>query len=218
MSGGSSCCRSCWRRCWCKRSCSCWRRRWCSTWQYRVALRADGCTPNAVAEILSKDGVVLLHSRCGAGVALLHRTVDHIEAALPFVQPQLKVGRLGAVAQICCAPFNVEDTIWRTARYRGEDTAGTTRETRAASLRIGLQVVPIGHDGIIVRNPRKTKISPGCIGGRELRVAVGRQINAGKALVVQGEGEWQRHGGNCIICVIADIQSCPGRYCRLSEL
>ena len=49
-------------------------------------------------------------------------------------------------------------------------------------------------------------ISPVCIRGRELRVAVGRQINAGKALVVQGEGEWQRQGGNCIICVIADVR------------
>jgi len=169
-------------------------------------LRADCCTPNAVAEILSKDGVVLLHPSCGRCVAVVHSTVDDVEATLSLVQPQLKVGRLGAVAQICCAPFNVKDTIWRTTSYRGEDTAGTTRETRAASLRIGLQVVPIGHDGIIVRNPRETKISPGCIRGRELRVAVGRQINAGKALVVQGEREWQRHGGDCIICVIADVR------------
>ena len=60
-----------------------------------------------------------------------------------------------------------------------------------------------------MRNPRKTNISPVCIRGRELRVAVGRQINAGKALVVQSEGEWQRQGGNCIICVIADIRR-PG--------
>jgi hypothetical protein len=56
-----------------------------------------------------------------------------------------------------------------------------------------------------VGEPRQTLVGEGRIGGRELRVAVGRQIDRGEALVVQGEWEGQRHSGDCIIPVIADV-------------
>jgi hypothetical protein len=48
-------------------------------------------------------------------------------------------------------------------------------------------------------------VSEGRIGGCELRIAVGRQINAGEGLIVQTVREWQRDGGDRIIPVIADI-------------
>jgi hypothetical protein len=79
-----------------------------------VALPASSRTTRAVAEVLSKDGVVFLHSRRGAGVALIHRTVNHIEATLPLIQPQLVVGTLAGVVEIDGAPFDVKDSIRRT--------------------------------------------------------------------------------------------------------
>ena len=53
--------------------------------------------------------------------------------------------------------------------------------------------------------PWQALVGKGRIRRCELRVAVGRQINAGKALVVQGEREGQRNGGHRIIPVIADV-------------
>ena len=53
--------------------------------------------------------------------------------------------------------------------------------------------------------PRQANVGKGAIRGRELGIAVGRQINAGETLVVQGEREGQRNGGDRIIPVIADV-------------
>jgi hypothetical protein len=56
-----------------------------------------------------------------------------------------------------------------------------------------------------VGEPRQALVGKGRIRRRKLRVAVGRQINAGKALVVQRVREWQSHGGHHIIPMIADV-------------
>jgi len=56
-----------------------------------------------------------------------------------------------------------------------------------------------------VGEPRQALVGEGRIGGRELRVAIGRQIHAGETLVVQGEREGQRNGGHRIVPVIADV-------------
>ena len=53
--------------------------------------------------------------------------------------------------------------------------------------------------------PWQASVRKPSIGGRELRVAIGRQINAGETLVVQGEREGQRNGGHRIVPVIADV-------------
>ena len=53
--------------------------------------------------------------------------------------------------------------------------------------------------------PWQTLVGEGGIGGRELRIAVGRQIDAGETLVVQGVREGQRNGDDCIVPVIADV-------------
>ena len=53
--------------------------------------------------------------------------------------------------------------------------------------------------------PRQALVGEGRIGGHKLRIAVGRQVNAGEGLVVQGEREGQRDGGDRIIPVIAYI-------------
>jgi hypothetical protein len=56
-----------------------------------------------------------------------------------------------------------------------------------------------------VAGPRQADISEGRVRSRELSVAVGRQIDHRVGLVVQGEREWQRDGGDRIIPVIAYI-------------
>ena len=53
--------------------------------------------------------------------------------------------------------------------------------------------------------PRQALVGEGRIARRELRIAVGRQIDRGEALVVQGVREWQGDGGDRIVPVIADV-------------
>jgi hypothetical protein len=56
-----------------------------------------------------------------------------------------------------------------------------------------------------VGEPRQALVGKGRVGGRELRVAIRRHIDAGETLIVQGEGEGQRNGGHRIVAVIADV-------------
>src|SRR4029453_2710675 len=110
--------------------------------------------PRAVAEVLVKRGVVLLRSRCGPCVPLSDCPVDHIEAALRLVQPQLVISCLVHIVEVHRAPLDIEDSIRRTPRYRGEDTAGAPWDPSAASLRISPLVIPVREDRVIVRSPR----------------------------------------------------------------
>src|SRR5439155_26195015 len=98
-----------------------------------VALSTGSRASRAVAEILSKGGVVFLHSSCGATIAVTHRPVDHIKACLSLIQSQLVVGRQRRIGKIHCAPFNVEYPIRRGTRHRGVNTACATRVPRAAN-------------------------------------------------------------------------------------
>jgi hypothetical protein len=56
-----------------------------------------------------------------------------------------------------------------------------------------------------VGEPWQALVGKGRVSGRELRVAIGRQIDRGEALVVQRVREGQRDGGYRIIPVIADV-------------
>ena len=50
------------------------------------------------------------------------------------------------------APFNVEDTVRRATRDRGEDTAVSTGEASAAAqAEIGALVLPHTEDGEVIR-------------------------------------------------------------------
>jgi hypothetical protein len=69
-----------------------------------------------------------------------------------------------------------------------------------------IQVVPIRVDGVVVGGPWQALVVKACIGGRELRVAVGRQINASEGLIVQRVREGQRDGGYRIIPVITECR------------
>jgi hypothetical protein len=83
----SGCCRGgrCCRR-WGWRECSCWtrsgrgRRSWAGWRDIDIALSASRRASGAVAEVLSKERVVSLHSGCGRCVAISHCAVDHVKA------------------------------------------------------------------------------------------------------------------------------------------
>ena len=167
-------------------------------------MAASSRTAGAVAEILRKDGVVLLHSGCGRCVPVGQRAVDNIEASLSLVQPQLEAGT-AAPREVLRPPLDVEDAVGSSATYRGEYAKPAVDQ---------IQVVPVRVDRVVVGEPRQALVAKGRIGRHELSIAVGRQIDAGEALVVQGEGEWQRDGGDRVIAVIADVHRAWHDACR----
>jgi hypothetical protein len=160
-------------------------------------LSASRRTTGAVAEVLNKERIVSLHSGCGRCVAITHCAVDHVKAWQPsLVQSQFEVGA-AAPREVLRPPLNVEDTVGRSPTDRGKDAEPGIDQ---------IQVVPIRVDGVVVGEPRQTLVGKGRIGRCELSVAVGRQIDRGKALIVQREWEGQRHSGDCIIPVITDVR------------
>jgi hypothetical protein len=161
-------------------------------------LRTRGCASSAVAEVLIEGGVVLLYSGSRARVAIGHCAVDHVEASLPLIQPQLEVGTAAPALpdEVLRTPLNVEDAVRRTATYRREYAKPTVDQ---------IQVVPIREDHVVVVGQRQALGEEDRIRGRELRIAVGRQIDAREGLVVQRVREGQRDGDHCIIPVIASV-------------
>jgi hypothetical protein len=116
------------------------------------------------------------------------------------------VGPHGDIGKVNGAPFDIEDPVGRSARHRGEDAASSTRESRAPGLRIGALVVPVREDGVVVGGPRqRADVGKSRVGSRELRIAVGRHVDAVKGVIVQGVRERQRNGGYLIVPVIAAI-------------
>jgi hypothetical protein len=158
-------------------------------------LSASRSAPGAVAEILSKERVVSLHSGCGRCVASTHRPVDYVKAWLPFVQPQLEVSA-AAPGEILGTPFNVEYAVGSSATYRCEYPEPAVDQ---------IEVVPVREDREVVGGPWQALVAKGRIGSHKLRIAVGRQIDRGEGLVVQRVREGQRDGGHSIIAVIADV-------------
>ena len=57
-----------------------------------------------------------------------------------LIQARLEIRRCSGSGEIDCAPLNVKDAIGRGARYRGIDTARSSRETGTARLRISAKV------------------------------------------------------------------------------
>jgi hypothetical protein len=83
-------------------------------------LCADGCAANAVAEVLSKAGIVLLHSSRSRCIAIGQGAIDDVEALLVLVQSQLEVSGAGARV-VLGAPLNIKDAVGSSATNRGED-------------------------------------------------------------------------------------------------
>jgi hypothetical protein len=84
-------------------------------------LRARGYTASAVAEVLIKGGIVFLHTGSGRCIGVGQTAIDHIEATLPFVQSQLKIGS-AASRVVLVAPLDIEDSVGSNAADRCKDT------------------------------------------------------------------------------------------------
>jgi hypothetical protein len=169
------------------------RRARCTCWTYGPS--ASRRTTRAVTEILSKAAVVSLYPGGGRCVAVGYCAVDHVKATLPLVQPQLEVGTARS-RKVLCSPLDVEDAVGCTATYRGEYAESTIDQ---------IQVVPVRVDRVVVAGPWQALVGEGCIRGNELSIAVGRQIDASKGLIIQGEREGERDGGYRVIPVIAYV-------------
>jgi hypothetical protein len=74
-----------------------------------------------------------------------------------------------------CPPLDVEDAVGCGATYRCEDAEASVDQ---------IQIVPVREDRVVMGSPRQASISKGRIGGHKLGIAVGREIDAGEALVV----------------------------------
>jgi len=144
-----------------------------------------------------KAGVVSLHSRSSAAVALSHCAVDHVEASLSLIQLQLELGtaapREGGVLR---APLNVENAVGRSATYRCEYAIPGVDQK---------QIAPVREDRVVVTGPRQADVREGGVRSRELGIAVGRQIDRGEGMVVQGEREGEWYGGDAVVTMIAGV-------------
>ena len=117
-----------------------------------------------VAEVLDESAVVSLHPRCGRCVTIANRAVDHVEATLPLVQPQLEI-RAAAAREVLRAPLNVEDAVRSRATYRREYAEPAIDQ---------IEVVPVWEDGVVMGSPRQALVGEGGIRGYELGITVGR--------------------------------------------
>lgn len=126
----------------------------------------------------------LLHSRGRAGVAVGHRAVDHVKAALPLIQSHLEVGRRSWAGEIDGAVFDIEDTIRRSSGNGRENTTRSIREDRAARLSIGAQIIPIREDEVGAACVRQAGVSEDRERAHKLKCAVGVHVRRSKGLIV----------------------------------
>ena len=125
---------------------------------------ASSRASRAVTEVLNESGVVSLHPCSSRSVTITHCAVDHVEATLPLVQSQHKVGT-AAAREVLRPPFNVEDAVGSSATYRCKDAEPAINQ---------IEVVPIWEDRVVVRGPRQALVGEGRISSQELGIPVGR--------------------------------------------
>ncbi len=125
---------------------------------------ASSRATGAVAEVLNESGVVSLYPGSSRCVTITHCAVDHVEATLPLVQSQLKIGT-AASREVLRPPFNVEDAVGSSATYRCEDAEATVDQ---------IEVVPVWQDGVVVGGPRQALVGEAGISSQELGITVGR--------------------------------------------
>jgi len=127
-------------------------------------LTASSRLASTVAEVLNEPAVVSLHARCSRSVAATHCSIDHIEATLSFVQPQLEI-RTAASREVLRPPLDIEDAVGSSSSYRCEYAKPTVNQ---------IEVVPVRVDREVVGEPRQAFVGKGRVGGHKLGIAVGR--------------------------------------------
>ena len=147
----------------------------------------------------------------GAGV---ERADDYLElqVGIVLIQTSLKILRRRVVGKQHGAPFDVEDTVRRCARDRGEHTAVSTGEAcAAAQTEIGAHILPHREDGEVIRpdvwRRRQTVCNEAArlIRHHEVEASVRAYVHAGEGLVIQREWEGQRDWRVYVVTVITRI-------------
>ena len=100
------------------------------------------------------------------------------------------------------APFDVEYTVGRTARYGGEDAAPYARVTQAGTRAL---IGPIGGYQIRASRHWYARRVERVIWRAKGHIAVGAYIDCAVDLVVQRIGERQADKGAAIISVVAGV-------------
>lgn len=129
------------------------------------------------------------------GIRRVKGTDDYVEAQVvrrrTFIQAHLKILRRVVVIKQHRAPFNIEDTVRRTARNRGEDTAVSTGETRAAAqAKIRSHILPYAEDGEVIRALIRRRRQTGCdiadrfVCTHEVNAPIGANVHAVIGLIV----------------------------------
>jgi hypothetical protein len=99
---------------------------------------------------------------------------------------QLEVAPRGVVTKEHRAPFDVEDPVGRSARYRCENAAGPTRIARAtAQARVSAQILEQRMNGKVMRSPRNAHSDKRAIAGHKLGIPVRGNIHAAIAVPIQ---------------------------------
>ena len=189
-----SCCSS-RSSCRCKGRCRCSCRRWRAA---STAIRA-GSIPRrrvsrGIAEVLHETSLAAgaLHARR----PLLRRAgavdfaIDDFETLtwIVLAKAQLEIAPRGVVTKEHCAPFDVEDPVRRSARYRCENAAGPTRIGRAtAQGQVSAQILKQCMNSEVMSRPRNAHSDKRAIAGHKLGIPVRGNIHAAIAVPIQLE-------------------------------
>ena len=174
------------------------------------------CRRVSIAEVLSEEPSTRVALDAGdIAVIAAHLSVadNHLElqVRIVLIQTRFEIRRRRRICKIHGAPFNIEDTVRRTARYRCKHTAGSTRESRAARLYIGLQVLPHWEHAEIIRPDVGRRGQTGCdvaarfVDRNEIEPSIGADVHTIVGLIVQLERERQCDEGIAVIGVIPDV-------------
>ena len=166
---------------------------------------ANSCATRAVTEVLREGDVVPLHTAGRRCVTVGQGTIDHVKACLPLIQPQFEIGRLRIVEEVHSVPFDVKDTVWRSARDRHEDATPVCPGRAAAQTYVGAQIIPIREDGVAVACARQASVGEDRGIATELQCTVGVHIRSRVGLIVERIRERQRDGGHAVVAMIADV-------------
>ena len=119
---------------------------------------------------------------------MIERADDDLElqVGIVLIQANLVILRRIVVVEQHRAPFNVEDTVRRAARDRGEDTAVSTGEAGAAAqAEIGALVLPNTEDGEVIQaltlgggGRQAVMVAARLIGCHEVQAPVGADVHA----------------------------------------
>src|SRR6059058_4721190 len=148
------------------------------------------------------------------GVGWGEITDDDLEGLkrIVLIQAHLKILRRRVISKKHSAPFDVKDTIRRAARDRGEHTAVSAWETRAAAeTKICAHVLPQSEDGVVVWSNIWRRRQTGCdeatrlIWNDKVKASIGAHVHRDKALTVQLERERQCHHGVAIVAMAASV-------------